>query len=197
MQVGGVLSLKMKLQVHDEVHMCGTDRDCSSLKQTLEQCTILLAPRLHVHTIDCPTPQSPTNRFISPSAPYAALLPCPGLQKAHALAGSRTCLNVLCAASHAAQACVLVQQGVHLQGGQLADLVPVRPAQQVRGLFGGMGMLVAVGLHLVQDVAQEGALHRGKPAQAEQLQQASTASDMLRAPCSSRTLCTKGVNCTE
>ena len=33
----GVLSLKMVLKVHDEVHMCGNDRDCSSLKQTLEQ----------------------------------------------------------------------------------------------------------------------------------------------------------------
>ena len=97
-----------------------------------------------------------------------------------------TCLNVLCAAPDAAQAGVLVQQVLHLQGGQLADLVPVRPAQKIRGLFGCMGMLIAVALNLVQDVAEERALHRGKPAQAEQLQQASAASDVLRSTCNSR-----------
>ena len=141
-----------------------------------------------MHTIDCPKPQSPTNRLTCLSAPHAA--PAAVFKTrwptAHARADGRTCLNVLCAASDAAQACVLVQQALHLQGGQLADLVPVRPAQQVRGLFGGVGMLVAVGLNLVQEVAQERALHRGKPAQAEQLQQASTASDMPRGPCSTK-----------
>ena len=90
-----------------------------------------------------------------------------------------------------------MQQALHLQGGQLADLVPVRPTQQFRGQFSGMGMLVAVGLNLVQDVAQECALHGGKPAQAEQLQQASTVSDMSRGSMHQQDVRTKGVHCTE
>ena len=148
-----------------------------------------IALRLHALIIYCPKPQFPTQTdlpifsalYAAPAAVFKTSWPT-----AHALAHNHTCLNVLCAAPDAAQACVLVQQALHLQGGQLADLVPVGPPQQVRGLLGGMSMLVAVGLHLVQNVAQERALHRGEPAQAEQLQQAGTASGMFRGSCSSK-----------